>query len=137
MSFSPELRFSTYTSHRTTLVLHHFALHCTCLAPLCIASHCLTVPLSLPVTPHLETIPYPQIAPLGATQDLYLDLWLHRFLLYPRHIIRHISHTTIKHAITSGQIMGIDLDINSKPEFCEPCAKAKSTHQPFPKKLDT
>ena len=49
----------------------------------------------------------------------------------------HISHTVIKHAISSGQITGIDLDMDSKLEFCEPCAKAKSIWQPFPKKSDT
>ena len=40
----------------------------------------------------------------------------------------HISHTTIKYAITSGQIARIDLDVNLKPEICKPCAKAKSAH---------
>ena len=49
----------------------------------------------------------------------------------------HISHAAIKHAISSGQITGINLDMDLKPEFCEPCAKAKSIQQPFPKKLDT
>ena len=48
-----------------------------------------------------------------------------------------ISHTAIKHAITSGWITGIDLDMDSKPEICKPCAKAKSAHQPFLKKSDT
>ena len=27
--------------------------------------------------------------------------------------------------------------MDSKPEFCEPCAKAKSARIPFPQKLDT
>ena len=49
----------------------------------------------------------------------------------------HISHTTIKHAITSGQITGINLDMDLKPDFCRLCAKAKSTCQPFPKESDT
>ena len=53
------------------------------------------------------------------------------------HKLGHISHTTIKHTITSGWIAGIDLDVNSKPEFCKPCAKAKFACQPFPKKSDT
>ena len=42
--FPPEFRLSTCTSHHIT-------------------SHCLTVPPSLPVTPCLEMIPYPQITP--------------------------------------------------------------------------
>jgi hypothetical protein len=33
----------------------------------------------------------------------------------------HISHTTIKHAISTGQITGIELDMDLKPNFCEPC----------------
>jgi hypothetical protein len=49
----------------------------------------------------------------------------------------HISHNAIRHAISSGRITGIDLDMDSKPEFCEPCVKAKSARQPFPKKSDT
>ena len=49
----------------------------------------------------------------------------------------HISHTMIKHTISIGCITGIDLDTDSKLEFCEPCAKAKSAQQPFPKKSDT
>ena len=32
---------------------------------------------------------------------------------------------------SKGFILGIDLDVNSKPEFCEACAKAKSTMVPF------
>jgi len=49
----------------------------------------------------------------------------------------HISHTAIRNAISTGQIIGIELDMDSKPEFCEPCAKAKSARLPFPKKSDT
>ena len=48
----PELRFSTYASHRLALILHYFALH-----------HTAMIPPSLLATIHLETIPYPQIAP--------------------------------------------------------------------------
>ena len=49
----------------------------------------------------------------------------------------HISHIAIKNAISTRQITGIELDMDSKPEFCEPCAKAKSARLPFPKKSDT
>jgi hypothetical protein len=53
------------------------------------------------------------------------------------HKLGHISHTAIKHAILTGQITGIELDMDSKPDFCEPCIKAKSARLPFPKKSDT
>lgn len=32
-----------------------------------------------------------------------------------------------------GHIEGIELDLNSKPEFCETCVKAKAKRKPFPK----
>ena len=44
----------------------------------------------------------------------------------------HIAHSAVKHAISNGYITGIDLDLESKLEFCEACAKAKSARQPFP-----
>ena len=49
----------------------------------------------------------------------------------------HISCSAIKHAIANGLIDSLDVDITSKPDFCEACAKAKSTCQPFPKESDT
>ena len=49
----------------------------------------------------------------------------------------HIAHAAIRHAISQGYITGIELDINSQPEFCEACAKAKSARQPYPKESHT
>ena len=49
----------------------------------------------------------------------------------------HIVHAAIHHAITSGVLHGIVLDSRPKAEFCEACAKAKSTRQPFPKESHT
>ena len=49
----------------------------------------------------------------------------------------HISHTAIKHALSSGHITGIELDHDSKPDFCEACAKAKAIRLPFPKQSQT
>ena len=51
--------------------------------------------------------------------------------------IGHISSAAIKHAVSKGFIMGIELDDSSKPEFCEPCTKVKSLRQPFPKESKT
>ena len=34
-------------------------------------------------------------------------------------------------------VTGIELDFDSKPEFCEPCLKGKATRKPFPKKSQT
>ena len=45
----------------------------------------------------------------------------------------HILYSAIKHAISQGFITGIKLNPESKPNFCDACAKAKSAYQPFPK----
>lgn len=49
----------------------------------------------------------------------------------------HISCRAISHAVEKGYITGIDLVPGSKPDFCEPCAKAKAARQPFPKESKT
>jgi hypothetical protein len=50
----------------------------------------------------------------------------------------HIHHAAaIKHVIANGLITGIELDTHSKPEFCEPCAKAKAARQPYPMESQT
>ena len=49
----------------------------------------------------------------------------------------HIAHSAIRHAIANGLITGLKLDMNSKPDFCEACAKAKSACQPFLKESNT
>ena len=48
----------------------------------------------------------------------------------------HISYSAIKHMISNGFITGIELDSNSKPDFCKACAKAKSAQQPFHKESE-
>ena len=49
----------------------------------------------------------------------------------------HIAPSAIKYTIAKGHITGIQLDPESKPEFCEACAKAKVAQQPFPKESET
>jgi hypothetical protein len=51
--------------------------------------------------------------------------------------LSHISHAAIQNAISTGWVTGIELDMDLKPECCEPYAKAKSARVPFPQKLDT
>ena len=49
----------------------------------------------------------------------------------------HIAPSAIKYVIAKGPITGIQLDPESKPEFCKVCAKAKAARQPFPKESET
>ena len=49
----------------------------------------------------------------------------------------HIAHSAVKHAISNGFIMGIELDLESKPKFSNAYAKAKSDCQPSPKESKT
>ena len=49
----------------------------------------------------------------------------------------HIAHDAIKYAVTKRLILGIELDLTSKPKFCDACTKAKASHQLFPKFSNT
>ena len=47
------------------------------------------------------------------------------------------SHDAIKYTVAKGLILGIELDLTSKPEFCDACTKAKASCQPCPKISNT
>ena len=49
----------------------------------------------------------------------------------------HLAYGAVTHAISKGYIAGMDLDTNSKLEFCDACAKVKAARQPFPKESKT
>ena len=49
----------------------------------------------------------------------------------------HIAHDAIKYTITKGLILGIELDLTLKPEFCDACTKAKASCWLFPKFSNT
>jgi len=49
----------------------------------------------------------------------------------------HISCQAVKHMIKSGMVTGLEVDLTSKEEFCELCAKAKAAQKPFPKESHT
>ncbi|KZP30367.1 hypothetical protein FIBSPDRAFT_696542, partial [Athelia psychrophila] len=45
----------------------------------------------------------------------------------------HISPAACRHAVKSGLVAGIKLDLSSKAPFCETCVKANMPHLPYPK----
>jgi hypothetical protein len=49
----------------------------------------------------------------------------------------HLNYEAIKHMIKSKLVLGVELDSESQPEFCDACAKAKSNVQPFPSESAT
>src|SRR6266481_4901695 len=49
----------------------------------------------------------------------------------------HISPQAAKKIVKDGAVTGIDLDMDSKPSFCDACAKAKPTRQPVPKERNS
>ena len=49
----------------------------------------------------------------------------------------HIGYAVIKHVVSNGLILGLDIDLNSKLEFCEACVKGKATWVLFPKQSFT
>ena len=49
----------------------------------------------------------------------------------------HVNHDDLRRMVEKGMVTGINLDLNSKPEFCEACIKAKATCKPFLKESKT
>ena len=49
----------------------------------------------------------------------------------------HVNHDDLRHMVEKGMVTGIDLDMSSKPGFCETCVKAKATRKPFLKESVT
>ena len=74
----------------------------------------------------------------GASPNNHVNVLSEKLTISQAHWkLSHISHTAIQHAVSQGLVTGIELDLNSKLDFCEPCAKAKSAWQPFPKESQT
>src|SRR5215471_4504867 len=48
-------------------------------------------------------------------------------------LMGHVNHHDLCKMVHEGQVTGIELDVNSKPEFCPTCVKAKAPRKPFPK----
>ena len=48
----------------------------------------------------------------------------------------HINHDNLLEMVRKGMIEGIDLNLNSKPSFCEICVQAKAACKSFPRKSE-
>jgi len=49
----------------------------------------------------------------------------------------HVNHEDLTRMVKQGMVTGVELDPNTKPEFCEDCVKGKATRKPFPKESTT
>jgi len=49
----------------------------------------------------------------------------------------HVNHNDLQRMVKENMITGLDIDLKSKPDFCEACVKAKVTCKPFPKQSHT
>jgi hypothetical protein len=49
----------------------------------------------------------------------------------------HINHEFLWCMVENGMVTSINLNMSSKPEFCESCVKARVTCKPFPKESKT
>jgi hypothetical protein len=73
----------------------------------------------------VDRSPTSALATYGSTRIFTVDE-VHRKL-------GHIAHNVVRNLIESGTLNGIRIDWDSKPTFCEACAKAKPMHKPIPK----
>ena len=49
----------------------------------------------------------------------------------------HINHDDLREMVVKGMVSGIELDKDSKLEFCDVCVKSKATRRPFSKESTT
>ena len=49
----------------------------------------------------------------------------------------HVNHDDLRQMVEKQMVTGINLDMTSKPDFCETCVKAKAPRKPFPKESKT
>ena len=49
----------------------------------------------------------------------------------------HVNHDDLRRMVKEGMVNGIELDLDSKPEFCTACIQAKAARKPFAKKSTT
>ena len=49
----------------------------------------------------------------------------------------HVNHEDLRQMVEKRMVTGINLDMSSKPDFCETCVKAKAPRKPFPKESKT
>ena len=49
----------------------------------------------------------------------------------------HVNHEDLRQMVEKGMVTGINLDLSSKPDFCEICITAKATRKSFPKESQT
>jgi len=47
-------------------------------------------------------------------------------------VLGHISYSSVKHAIASGKVTGVQLNNDTKELLCEACTQAKPHRKPFP-----
>jgi GAG-pre-integrase domain len=48
----------------------------------------------------------------------------------------HVNHDDLWKMVHDGMVTGVKLNLDSKPEFCEACIKAKAHCKPFSKKSE-
>ena len=81
---------------------------------------------------------YHVIAPEDSPTVNYTSIAMVKLIISEAHQkLSHIAPSAIKYMIGKGHITSIQLDPESKPQFCKACAKAKVAQQPFPKESET
>jgi hypothetical protein len=51
-------------------------------------------------------------------------------------VLGHVSQQAVVEAVKKGLVIGLELDKNSKPKFCDTCVKAKSARKSFPTEME-
>ena len=91
--------------------------------------------MTIATIPHRDGL-YKIVATKQSTKSNLANAAAGKMLISNTHRkLGHISCSEMKYTVIKGLIEGIDLDLNSKLDFCKACTKAKLAHQLFQKSL--
>jgi hypothetical protein len=81
---------------------------------------------------------YQLVGRLSKPNGEYAQTALTKMTLFEaHHKLGHIAYLAVRMMVRTGMVKGIILDADSKEEFCEACAEAKSAQQPYPHEMTT
>ena len=83
--------------------------------------------------PHADRLYHLSVGKEDKPSTWYANVASRKLTIYEtHHTLGHIHYEAVKHAVKSGMVIGLDVDLKTEENFCVAWAKAKPHRKPFP-----